>query len=57
MHRDVHFSGVGSSSIGIALGSMTTLWRELRAEGVTTKSWMKLEGKTRAGRRIDKGYL
>mgnify|MGYP000974676722 CR=1 FL=1 len=57
MHRDVHFSGVGSSSIGIALGSMTTLWRELRAEGVTTKSWTKLKDKTRAGRRIDKGYL
>jgi hypothetical protein len=41
----------------IALGSMTTLARELRAEGVTTKSWTTLKDKTRAGKLIDKGYL
>jgi site-specific DNA recombinase len=34
----------------IALGSMTTLCRELRAEGVTTKSWTTLKDKTRAGK-------
>jgi site-specific DNA recombinase len=33
----------------IALGSMTTLARELRAEGVTTKSWTTLKDKARAG--------
>jgi site-specific DNA recombinase len=41
----------------IALGSMTTLCRELRAEGVTTKSWTTLKDKSRAGKLIDKGYL
>ncbi len=41
----------------IALGSVTTLCRELRAEGVTTKSWTTLKDKTRAGKLIDKGYL
>ena len=37
----------------IALGSVTTLCRELRAEGVTTKSWTTLKDKTRAGKLID----
>ncbi|QKS28250.1 MAG: recombinase family protein [Candidatus Accumulibacter similis] len=41
----------------IALGSMTALCRELRAEGVTTKSWTTLKDKTRTGKLIDKGYL
>jgi site-specific DNA recombinase len=41
----------------IALGSVTTLCRELRAEGVTTKSWTTLKDKSRAGKLIDKGYL
>ena len=41
----------------IALGSMTTLCRELRAEGATTKSWTTLKDKARAGKLIDKGYL
>ncbi|MEF8749738.1 MAG: recombinase family protein [Candidatus Accumulibacter propinquus] len=41
----------------LALGSVTTLCRELRAEGVTTKSWTTLRDKSRAGKLIDKGYL
>jgi len=41
----------------IAIGSMTTLARQLRAEGVTTKSWKTLKEKDRPGRLIDKGYL
>ncbi len=41
----------------IALGSITTLSRELRADGVTTKSWTTIKEKHRAGKLIDKGYL
>jgi len=41
----------------IALGSMTTLCRELRVERVTTKSWTTLKDTTRTGKLIDKGYL
>ncbi len=41
----------------IALGSITTLCRELRAEGVTTKFWTTLKDKSRAGKLLDKGYL
>jgi len=41
----------------LALGSMTTLCRELRIEGVRTKSWTTLKDTTRAGKLIDKGYL
>jgi len=41
----------------IALGSITLLSRELRAEGVTTKSWTTIKDKMRAGKLIDKGYL
>lgn len=41
----------------IALGSITVLSNELRAEGVTTKSWTTIKEKHRAGKLIDKGYL
>jgi site-specific DNA recombinase len=41
----------------IALGSITLLSRELRAEGITTKSWTTIKDKMRAGKLIDKGYL
>ena len=41
----------------VALGSMTVLANELRAEGVTTKSWTTIKEKHRAGKLIDKGYL
>ena len=41
----------------IALGSITLLSNELRAEGVTTKSWTTIKEKHRAGKLIDKGYL
>ena len=41
----------------IAIGSMTTLVKQLRAEGVTTKSWTTLKDKNRSGRLLDKGYL
>ncbi len=41
----------------LALGSITTLCRELRIEGVRTKSWTTLKDTTRAGKLIDKGYL
>ena len=41
----------------IALGSITLLSCELRAEGVTTKSWTTIKDKMRAGKLIDKGYL
>ena len=41
----------------ISIGSMTTLARQLRVEGVMTKSWKTLKEKDRPGRLIDKGYL
>ena len=41
----------------LALGSMTVLAKELRAEGVTTKSWTTIKEKHRTGKLIDKGYL
>lgn len=41
----------------IVLGSITLLSNELRAEGVTTKSWTTIKEKHRAGKLIDKGYL
>ncbi len=41
----------------IALGSITVLSNELRAEGVSTKSWTTIKEKHRAGKLIDKGYL
>jgi hypothetical protein len=41
----------------IALGSMTLLSNELRAEGVMTKGWTTLKGKVRTGQLMDKGYL
>lgn len=41
----------------IAIGSMTTLAKQLRAEGVMTKSWKTLKEKNRQGKLIDKGYL
>lgn len=41
----------------VAIGSVTVLAKELRAEGVTTKSWTTIKDKQRAGKLIDKGYL
>ena len=41
----------------IALGSITVLSNELRADGVTTKSWTTQKEKHRTGKLIDKGYL
>ena len=41
----------------IALGSITMLCNELRAESMTTKSWTTLKDKNRVGKLIDKGYL
>jgi site-specific DNA recombinase len=41
----------------VALGSVTVLARELRAAGVTTKSWTTIKDKHRPGKLIDKGYL
>jgi site-specific DNA recombinase len=41
----------------IVLGSITLLCNELRAEGVTTKSWTTIKNKDRVGKLIDKGYL
>lgn len=41
----------------IALGSVTVLSNELRAEGVATKSWTTIKEKHRTGKLIDKGYL
>ena len=41
----------------VSIGSMTVLSNQLRAEGVTTKSWKTLKDKERQGKPIDKGYL
>ena len=41
----------------ITLGSITVLVRELREEGIRTKSWTTIKDKHRAGKLIDKGYL
>jgi site-specific DNA recombinase len=41
----------------ITLGSVTALANELRADRVTTKSWVTTKGIFRSGRPIDKGYL
>ena len=41
----------------VAIGSMTVLANQLRAECVTTKSWKTLKEKNRQGKLIDKGYL
>ena len=41
----------------VALGSVTMLSNELRAEGVTTKSWTTLKDKTRVGKLVNKGWL
>lgn len=40
-----------------AVPSMATLLRDLRARGVTSKSWTTREGKQRPGKLIDKGYI
>jgi len=40
-----------------ALPSMATLLRDLRARGVTSKSWTTRDGKHRPGKLIDKGYI
>ncbi len=39
------------------VGSTTMLVQQLRAEGVTTKSWVAQSGKDRVGKLIDKGAL
>ena len=40
-----------------ALPSMATLARDLRARGVTSKSWTTAKGVERKGKLIDKGYV
>jgi len=40
-----------------AIPSMATLLRDLRARGVTSKSWTTRNGKHRLGKLIDKGYI
>jgi DNA invertase Pin-like site-specific DNA recombinase len=40
-----------------ALPSMAKLLRDLRARGVTSKSWTTRNGKHRTGKLIDKGYI
>ena len=40
-----------------ALPSMATLVRDLRARGVTSKSWTTAKGVERKGKLIDKGYV
>lgn len=40
-----------------ALPSMAHLVRELRAKGVTSKSWTTVKGHERHGKLIDKGYI
>ncbi len=41
----------------LAIGSATVLVRELDGAGHRTKSWTTRNGRLRAGRRIDKGFL
>jgi site-specific DNA recombinase len=41
----------------IALGSVTLLSRELRAEGISTKSWRTLNDKDHVGKLVDRGWL
>lgn len=41
----------------VATGSVTALVRELRADGVITKSWTTIKHKERAGRLVDKSYI
>jgi site-specific DNA recombinase len=41
----------------IILGSITSLSKELRAEGIRTKSWTTIKGNDRSGKLIDRGYL
>jgi len=39
------------------LGSSTTLVKELKLDGMTSKAWTTQDGKTREGRPIDKGLI
>jgi DNA invertase Pin-like site-specific DNA recombinase len=41
----------------IKLGSSTQLVKELRLDGVTSKSWTTREGKVREGKTIDKSLI
>lgn len=41
----------------VELGSSTALVKELKLDGVTSKAWTTLGGKTRDGRPIDKGDI
>ena len=41
----------------IAIGSVTVLVKQLRAEGVMTKSWTTIKEKDRQGKLVDKGWL
>jgi DNA invertase Pin-like site-specific DNA recombinase len=41
----------------VELGSSTTLVKELRLDGVTSKSWTTQDGKVREGRPIDKSLI
>ena len=41
----------------LAIGSVTVLSNELRADGVVTKSWKTIKDKERAGKLIDKKYI
>ncbi|MBN8518870.1 MAG: recombinase family protein [Candidatus Accumulibacter sp.] len=41
----------------VELGSSTALCRELKEQGVTSKSWTTQDGRVREGRAIDKGMI
>ena len=41
----------------VELGSSTTLVKELKLDGMTSKAWTTQDGKTREGRPIDKGLI
>ena len=41
----------------VELGSSTTLVKELRLDGVTSKAWTTQDGKVREGKPIDKGLI
>jgi hypothetical protein len=41
----------------VELGSSTSLFNELKLDGVTSKAWTTQDGKVREGRPIDKGMI
>ena len=41
----------------VELGSSTSLFNELKLDGVTSKAWTTQDGKVREGRAIDKGMI